>query len=57
MKTEMKSTLQDTLQVGAANIGAIGISMAQINQILTAVSLIMAISFSVYKFYKSSKNN
>jgi len=57
MTTEMKNTIQDTLQVGAANLGAIGISLVQVNQVLTTASLLIAIGYSLHKFYKLSKKN
>ncbi len=51
----MKDTIEDTIQVGMANAGAIGISLAQVNEVLTTVSLIIAIGFSIYKFTKTNK--
>ena len=47
--------IKDTLQVGVANISAIGLSMAQVNEILTFVSLVLAILFTIYKFTKFDK--
>lgn len=44
--------VQDTIQVGLANSAAIIFSIAQINQILTLVSLTLAISYTIYKFIK-----
>tara|TARA_R100000541_G_scaffold39047_1_gene46857 strand:+ start:497 stop:664 length:168 start_codon:yes stop_codon:yes gene_type:complete len=55
MKTEMRDTIEDTVQVGVANAGAIGISLAQFNEVLTTVSLLIAIGFSIYKFTKTKK--
>lgn len=54
-KYKMKDTIEDTIQVGMANAGAISISLAEINEVLTTVSLIIAISFSIYKFLKTKK--
>ena len=51
----MKDTIQDTIQVALANAGAIGISLVQVNQVLTTASLLVAIGFSIYKFYKTKK--
>ena len=48
--------LKDTLQVGLANGSAIGFSLTDCNEVLTLVSLILAISFTVYKFIKFGKN-
>ena len=44
--------IKDTLQVGVANFSAIGLSMAQVNEILTFTSLVLAILFTIYKFAK-----
>ena len=54
-KYKMKDTIEDTIQVGVANAGAISISLAEINEVLTTVSLVIAISFSIYKFLKTKK--
>tara|TARA_R100001440_G_scaffold75119_3_gene101572 strand:+ start:2474 stop:2650 length:177 start_codon:yes stop_codon:yes gene_type:complete len=54
-KNTMKETIEDTIQVGVANAGAIGISLAQVNEVLTTVSLLIAIGFSIYKFTKTKK--
>tara|TARA_R110000824_G_C14811225_1_gene635602 strand:- start:178 stop:336 length:159 start_codon:yes stop_codon:yes gene_type:complete len=42
--------IKDTLQVGLANGSAIGFSLASANEILTLVSLTLAIGFTLYKF-------
>ena len=47
--------LKDTLQVGIANGSAIGVSLVEANEMLTLVSLILAISFTIYKFIKYEK--
>jgi len=44
--------VQDTIQVGVANGSAIAFSITECNEILTLVSLTLAISFTVYKFVK-----
>jgi len=54
-KHKMRDTIEDTIQVGMANAGAIGISLAQVNEVLTTVSLIIAITFSIYKFIITRK--
>jgi EamA domain-containing membrane protein RarD len=51
----MSDTIQDTIKVGMANLGAIGISLTDINEVLSTVSLVMAISFSIYQFIKTKK--
>ena len=52
----MKS-VQDTIQVVTANSTAIAFSITECNQILTFVSLCLAIAFTIYKFIKYEKNN
>jgi len=48
--------IKDTLQVGIANGSAIGFSITDCNEVLTLVSLILAITFTVYKFIQFEKN-
>jgi len=47
--------MQDSLQVGLANSTAILLSIGQVNQLLTLVSLVLAITFTIYKFIKFDK--
>jgi hypothetical protein len=47
--------IQDTVQVAVANGTAIGISLVEANEILTFISLSLAIAFSIYKFFKYEK--
>ena len=47
--------VQDTIQGGLVKSTAIGFSITECNEILTFVSLIMAIGFTVYKFFKFKK--
>jgi len=42
--------LKDTIQVGLANGSAIGFSITECNEVLTFVSLLLAIAFTIYKF-------
>ena len=56
MKTTVRETLQDTIQVGIANAGAIGISLADVNEVLTTISLVLAIGFTIYKQFKRINN-
>tara|TARA_R110001606_G_scaffold256190_1_gene404303 strand:- start:222 stop:383 length:162 start_codon:yes stop_codon:yes gene_type:complete len=44
--------VQDSLQVGIANTAAIAFSLTQVNQVLTLVSLTLAIAYTIYKFVK-----
>jgi len=48
--------LKDTIQVGIANGSAIGFSITDCNEVLTFVSLVLAIAFTIYKFIKFDKN-
>ena len=47
--------INDTTQVIIANGGASALTMTQCNQILTMISISLAIIFTIYKFYKLSK--
>ena len=51
----MTKELKDTVEVMAANGGALGLTLVQCNEILQFVSLVLAISFTVYKFIKKKK--
>ena len=51
----MTKDLKDTVEVMAANGGALGLTLVQCNEILQFVSLVLAISFTVYKFIKKKK--
>jgi len=48
----MKGQMNDTIQVVVANTTGIGISLSNMNEILTFISLSIAILFTVYKYYK-----
>jgi hypothetical protein len=48
--------IKDTVQVGIVNGSAIGFSITDCNEVLTLVSLVLAIAFTVYKFVKFEKN-
>ena len=48
--------LKDTIQVGLANSSAIALNLTQCNELLTFVSLALAIAFTVYKFMKLKKD-
>ena len=49
--------LKDTIQVGLANGTGIAFSLTDCNEYLTLISLILAISFTIYKFIKYENNN
>lgn len=48
----MKGQMNDTIQVVVANSTGIGISLSNMNEILTFVSLSIAIVFTIYKYFK-----
>jgi hypothetical protein len=49
--------LKDTTQVLLANSGAWGVSLVTVNEILTFISLLLAIIFTLYKlFYKITED-
>ncbi len=47
--------MKDTTQVILANGGASVLTLTECNQLLTLVSISLAIIFTIYKFYKLSK--
>tara|TARA_R110000803_G_scaffold68944_3_gene131061 strand:+ start:259 stop:414 length:156 start_codon:yes stop_codon:yes gene_type:complete len=46
----MTKELKDTVEVVAANAGALGLTLSQCNDMLQFISLILAIVFTIYKF-------
>lgn len=50
----MKS-MQDTIQVGIVNSSAIFLNLTNCNEILTFVSLVLAIIYTIVKFTKLGK--
>mgnify|MGYP003150974351 CR=1 FL=1 len=51
----MNCDLKDCVQVLSVNGGAVGLSFTELNEILTMVSLLLAIGFTIYKFVKFEK--
>jgi len=51
----MKKEVIDSIQVVTANGSAIGLNITSCNEMLTFVSLCLAIAFTIYKFSKSGK--
>jgi hypothetical protein len=51
----MKSNMRDTTEVLLANAGVIGMSLSDCNEILTFISLLLAIFYTIYKFIKHKK--
>ncbi len=44
--------MKDSIQVVAANGSASALTMTECNEILTMISISLAIAFTLYKFYK-----
>jgi hypothetical protein len=44
--------MKDTLQIITANVSAIGISLANVNDLLTFISLALAICYTIWKYTK-----
>ena len=51
----MTTEMRDTVEVVAANGGALGLTLTQCNEVLQLVSLALAIGFTIYKFIKAQK--
>ena len=51
----MTKELKDTIEVMAANGGALGLTLVQCNEMLQFISLSLAIIFTIYKFIKKKK--
>ena len=51
----MNGHAKDTVEVLAANAGALGLTLTQCNEILQFVSLGLAIGYTLYKFRKLTK--
>jgi len=53
----IKDNMKDTAEVILATSGAIGVSvgvgLAEANEILATISIVLAIGFSIYKFIKT----
>ena len=44
--------MKDSIQVVVANGGASALTMTECNELLTMISISLAIAFTIYKFYK-----
>ena len=51
----MNEKTKDILELSVANGGAVGLSLAQVNEVLLTVSIILAISVSLVKLVKNKK--
>jgi EamA domain-containing membrane protein RarD len=51
----MSIDMKDTVEVIAANGGALTLTLTQCNELLQFVSLSLAIAFTIYKFIKKKK--
>ena len=47
---------RDTTEIFLANVGALSLSLTDIHQILQVLSLVAALTFTVYKFIKEVKH-
>jgi hypothetical protein len=47
---------KDTTEIFLANVGALSLSFTDIHQILQILSLVAALSFTIYKFIKEVRN-
>ena len=53
----MKDNTKDILDLSIANGGAIGLSLAEVNEVLLTISIILAICVSLVKLLKKRKWN
>ena len=53
----MNCDVRDCFQVLGINGGAISITFAEINDILTMISLVLAIGFTIYKIINFNKTD
>jgi len=51
----MNEKTKDILELSVANGGAVGLSLAQVNEILLTISIILAICVSLVKLVKKKK--
>ncbi len=56
-KLKMKDNTKDILDLSIANGGAIGLSLAEVNEVLLTISIILAICVSLVKLLKKRKWN
>ena len=47
---------KDLIEVAAANLAALFVTVKAFNEYLSTVSLMLAIAFTLYKFYKEGKD-
>tara|TARA_R110002020_G_scaffold166459_2_gene354471 strand:- start:177 stop:347 length:171 start_codon:yes stop_codon:yes gene_type:complete len=55
MNTRMKDTTKDLTEVALANIFAGGLTLANANEILTTISIFLAITLAILKIVKTLK--
>ena len=51
----MRKEVIDSIQVITANGSAIGLNITSCNEVLTFISLLLAIAFTIYKFTTNAK--
>lgn len=54
-KLKMTTTTKDNIELIAANGGAIGLSLTEINDVLITISIILAICVSLVKLLRKRK--
>tara|TARA_R110000787_G_scaffold96894_1_gene200432 strand:+ start:3935 stop:4126 length:192 start_codon:yes stop_codon:yes gene_type:complete len=54
-KLKMTTTTKDNIELIAANGGAIGLSLTEINDVLITISIILAICVSLVKLFRKRK--
>ena len=47
--------MKDTATVVGANAGALGLTLTECNQVLTLISLLLAIGYTCFKIYRILK--
>lgn len=57
MKDEITTSVKESVFLWTTNLGAIGIGIADINAMLTMVSLLLAILITIYNQAKKMKND
>ena len=51
----MNEKVLDTMKVGAANVGALGITLSDVNGVLTTISIGLAIAYTIWKWKRDVK--
>jgi hypothetical protein len=54
-QTQMHNELKDTATVVGANAGALGLTLTECNEMLTLISLLLAIGYTCFKIFRILK--